>query len=88
MDIYKSIAHLSCRYNLKGSESRFQVGGVGLQIIESAGDAHLELRRVLARWARRSDLVEGAHVCCWSLSSRRSVSCRLEGTFWGPAKLG
>lgn len=48
---------------MKGSEGRLQVGGVGLEIVESASDAGLELGGVLARWARGRDLVEGAHDC-------------------------
>lgn len=48
---------------MKGSESRLQVGGVGLEIVESASNAGLELRGVLARWAVGRDLVEGTHGC-------------------------
>ena len=56
-------AHLSCGNELKGSQCGLQVGGVGLEVIESASDAGLELGWLLARWARGRDLVEGAHDC-------------------------
>jgi hypothetical protein len=48
---------------LKWSEGSLQVGSVGLEVVESAGNAGLKLRWVLARWARGRDLVEGAHGC-------------------------
>ena len=48
---------------MKGSQCGLQVGGVGLEIIESASDAGLELGWLLARWARGRDLVEGTHDC-------------------------
>ena len=57
------IAHLSCRNELKWSESDFEVGGIGLQVVERTGDAGLKLGRVLTRWARGRDLIEGAHDC-------------------------
>jgi hypothetical protein len=56
-------AHLSCGNELKWSQCGLQVGGVGLEVIESASDAGLELGWLLARWARGRDLVEGAHDC-------------------------
>ena len=58
-----SKAHLSCGNELKGSQCGLQVGGVGLEVVESASDAGLELGWLLARWARGRDLVEGAHDC-------------------------
>jgi hypothetical protein len=57
------LAHLSRVRELQWSECGLQVGGVGLEIVESASDAGLELRWVRARWARGRDLVEGAHDC-------------------------
>ena len=54
-------AHLSCRNELKGSQCGLQVGGVGLEVIESASDAGLELGWLLTGWARGRDLVEGTH---------------------------
>jgi hypothetical protein len=57
------IAHLSCGNELKRSKCDFEVGRVGLEVIERTGDAGFELGRVLTRWARGRDLVEGAHDC-------------------------
>lgn len=57
-------SHLSGRDELQGSEGRLEVGSVGLEIVKSASDAGLELRRVLARRAVRRDLVQsGTHDC-------------------------
>ena len=47
---------------MKGSQSGLQVGGVGLEVIESASNAGLKLGWLLAGWARGRDLVEGAHL--------------------------
>ena len=58
-----SKAHLSCGNDLKRSQCGLQVGGVGLEVIESASNAGLELGWLLARWARGRDLVEGTHIC-------------------------
>jgi hypothetical protein len=57
------ISHLSCVHELKRSECDFEVGGVGLEVVESTSDADLELRGVLARWARGRDLIERTHDC-------------------------
>ena len=63
------MAYLFGRDELKRAESGLQVGGVGLEIIESSGNAGLKLGRLLARLAVWGDLVEGAHDCgCWGLS--------------------
>lgn len=56
-------AYLSCRNELKRSESSLEIGGVGLEVIESTGNAGLELRGILTGWARGRDLVEGTHDC-------------------------
>ena len=48
---------------MKRSKCDLEVGRVGLQVVERTGDAGLELGRVLARWARGRDLVEGTHDC-------------------------
>jgi hypothetical protein len=48
---------------LKWSQCGLEVGGVGLEVIESASDAGLELGWLLAGWARGRDLVEGTHGC-------------------------
>jgi hypothetical protein len=48
---------------LKGSESSLQIGGVGLEVVKSARNAGLKLRRLLARRAVCRDLVDGAHGC-------------------------
>lgn len=65
------VAHLSSIDELKRTKSGFQVGGVGLQVEESTGDAGLELRWVLARWTRGCDFVEGRHDC-WLVEEIRS----------------
>ena len=58
-----SKAHLSCGNELKRSQCGLQVGGVGLEVVESASDAGLELGWVRARCARGRDLVECTHDC-------------------------
>ncbi len=58
-----SKAHLSCRNELKGSQCGLQVGGVCLEVVESASDAGLKLGWLLTGWARGRDLVEGTHDC-------------------------
>lgn len=57
------MAYLFGRDELKRAEGSLQVGGVGLEIIESSGNAGLKLGRLLARLAVWSDLVDGAHDC-------------------------
>ncbi len=54
---------------MKRSQCGLQVGGVGLEVVESASDVGLELGWLLTRWARGRDLVEGTHGC----------GCREEG---------
>lgn len=53
------LAHLSCVRELKGSESGLQVGSVGLEVVQSASNAGLELRGILARRAVSRNLVAG-----------------------------
>jgi hypothetical protein len=80
---WKSIgAHLSCRYDLKRSEGHLQVGCVGLQVIEGAGDGRLELRGVLAGWAVSRNLVEGAHGYESALAVLELEVEIARGTFW------
>jgi len=57
-------SHLAGRDELQRPEGGLEVGGVGLEVVEGAGDALLELRGVLAAGAVGRDLVEGrgAHV--------------------------
>lgn len=55
------LAHLSCARELQWSECSLQVGGVGLEIIESASNAGLELRRALAGRAVSRNFVESTH---------------------------
>jgi hypothetical protein len=71
-------AHLSCGNELKGSQCGLQVGGVGLEVIESASDAGLKLGWLLAGWACGRDLVEGTHIC----------GCREEESFKISRKCG
>jgi hypothetical protein len=70
---------------LKGSQCGLQVGGVGLEVIESASDADLELGRVRARWARGRDLVEGTHDCGCREEFENSRDCGVE--FLGNGRL-
>lgn len=56
-------SHLACGHELKRAERDLEVGGVGLEVVESSRDAGLELGGALARRARGRDLVEGAHGC-------------------------
>ncbi|CEI38590.1 unnamed protein product [Fusarium venenatum] len=55
------------RDDLERSESDLEIGGVGLEVEESLGDARLELGGVLPRGAVGSDLVKGlgAHFDGW-----------------------
>jgi hypothetical protein len=55
------LAHLSCARELQWSECSLQVGGVGLEVIESASNAGLELRRALAGRAVSRNFVESTH---------------------------
>jgi hypothetical protein len=74
-DINALLAHLSCVCELKGSECSLQVSGVGLEVVESASNVGLQLRRLLTGRAVRRNLVERAHFeflkfqkscwCCW-----------------------
>lgn len=59
-----SIAYLSSRNDLKGSERGLEVGSASLKVVESSSNLSLELGRLCARWAVRRDLVEGTHGCC------------------------
>lgn len=61
--LHSESSHLSCVDELKRSESSLQVGSVGLEIVESASNAGLELRWVLAGGRVGGDLVEGGHDC-------------------------
>lgn len=55
-----SVAYLACRGELQWAESSLEVCGVGLEVVQSSGDAGLKLRWALARWAVSRDLVHGA----------------------------
>ena len=56
------VAYLSCIDELKRTESGLQVGGVGLEVIESASNAGLEFGWVRTGWALGRDLLEGSHL--------------------------
>lgn len=60
-------SHLTGRDELQRSQGNLEVGGVGLEVEESLGDARLELGGVLPRGAVGSDLVKGlgAHLDGW-----------------------
>jgi len=60
-------SHLTGRDDLKRSEGDLEIGGVGLEVVESLSDAGLELGGVLPRGAVGSDLVKGlgAHFDGW-----------------------
>jgi hypothetical protein len=58
-----SKAHLSCGNELKGSQCGLQIGGVGLEVVESTSDTGLKLGWLLAGRARGRDLIEGTHGC-------------------------
>ncbi|KAL1843534.1 hypothetical protein VTJ49DRAFT_1127 [Mycothermus thermophilus] len=65
-------SHLTGRDELQRPESRLEVGSVGLEVVEGAGNGLLDLGGVLAARAVGRDLVEGrrAHVggcrrCRW-----------------------
>ncbi len=57
-------SHLTGRDELQRPEGDLEIGSVGLELVESSGNAALQLRRVLAGRAVRRDLVErrGTHV--------------------------
>lgn len=61
----RNFSHLTSGDELKGSESGLQIGGVGLEVVESLGEALLELGGLLPRGAAGVDLVKGraTHVC-------------------------
>lgn len=59
------VSHLSRGDELKGSQGDLQVGSVGLEVIESLGDALLELGGLLPRGAAGVDLVDGTHFRGW-----------------------
>lgn len=52
-------SHLTGRDELQRSQGNLEVGSVGLEVVESLGDARLELGGVLPRRAVGSDLVQG-----------------------------
>jgi hypothetical protein len=53
-----SCSYLASGDELQWSQRALQVGDVGLEVVEGIGDAGLDLRGRLPRWAVRSDLVE------------------------------
>jgi len=53
--------NLSCVDELKWAKGGFQIGSVGLEVVESASDAGLKLRWACSAWARGRDLVECTH---------------------------
>lgn len=66
MDISR-YSHLTGRDELQRSEGDLEIGGVGLEVVESLSDAGLKLGGVLPRGAVGSDLVKGlgAHFDGW-----------------------
>lgn len=57
------LSYLASRNELERPQRAAHVRDVGLEIIESSGDAGLDLRGALPRWAVGGDLVErGRHV--------------------------
>jgi hypothetical protein len=54
-----SCSYLACRDKLQWSQRALHVGNVGLEVVECIGNAGLDLRGRLPRWAVRGDLVEG-----------------------------
>lgn len=52
------LSHLTGRDELKRAQGDLQVGGVGLEVIESLSNVLLELRGVLPRGAAGLDLVQ------------------------------
>ena len=56
------IAHLSCVDELKRTEGCLQVGGVCLEVVESASNAGLEFGWVRTGWALGRDLLKGSHL--------------------------
>lgn len=58
----RDLSYLASRDELQGAESDLQVGGVGLEVVESLSDVGLELRGVLPRGAVGGDLVKGGHL--------------------------
>lgn len=52
-------SYLAGRHELERAECALQVWDVGLKVVESIGDAGLNLRGRLPRWAVWRDLVQG-----------------------------
>ena len=63
MDSLWTAAYLTSRHELQGPERAFHVGDVGLQVVDRAGDAGLQLGRVLPRGAGGRNLVDVSHDC-------------------------
>lgn len=78
-------SYLASGDKLQRAQSALHVGDVGLEIIESIGDARLDLGRVLPRRAVGGDLVEGGrrHVggCVEGCRSEDVVS-EMSVQFW------
>ena len=55
--------YLTSGHELQGPERALHVGDVGLQVVDRAGDAGLQLGGVLPRGARGRDLVDVSHDC-------------------------
>ena len=80
------LAHLSCARELQWSECSLQVGGVGLEVVQSTSNAGLELRGALAGRAVRRDLVEGTHDC-WCCREIEWEMFEISGNFsWAQAR--
>lgn len=52
-------SYLACGHELERAESGLHVGDVALEVVEGIGDAGLDLRGGLPRWAVWRDLVQG-----------------------------
>lgn len=73
------VAHLFSVDELKRAEGGLEVGGVGLEVAESAGDADLQLAGAGARRAVRRDLVKrGRHDCGFCADGLAVVLIRTE----------
>lgn len=60
--VQSMVSHLSCRDELQRPQGDLQIGSVGLEIVQSTGDALLQLGGVLPRRAVGCDLVRrGRH---------------------------
>ena len=53
------VSHLTGRDDLQRAQSDLEVGGVGLEVVESLSNVLLKLRGVLPRGAVGGDLVQG-----------------------------